>query len=33
VLSVGDLLIFVGLLVMLHRACTEPQRSTAHSPA
>src|SRR5215210_125599 len=33
VLSVGDLLIFAGLLVLLHRACAEPQPSTAHSPA
>jgi hypothetical protein len=33
VLSVGDLLIFAGLLVLLHRACSEPRRSAAHSPA
>jgi hypothetical protein len=33
VLSVGDLLIFAGLLVLLHRACSQPQRSAAHSPA
>ena len=33
VLSVGDLLIFAGLLILLHRACTEPGRSAAHSPA
>jgi hypothetical protein len=33
VLSVGDLLIFGGLLVLLHRGCSEPRRSAAHSPA
>jgi len=33
VLSVGDLLIFTGLLVLLHRACSQPQRSAVHSPA
>jgi hypothetical protein len=33
VLSVGDLLIFAGLLVLLHRACGKPQRSAARSPA
>ena len=33
VLSVGDLLIFAGLLVLLHRACAQPQRPAAHSPA
>jgi hypothetical protein len=33
VLSVGDLLIFAGLLVLLHRACGKPQPSAAHSPA
>jgi hypothetical protein len=33
VLSVGDLLIFAGLLVLLHRACSQPQRSAPHSPA
>ena len=33
VLSVGDLLIFAGLLILLHRACADPQPSTAHSPA
>jgi len=32
VLSVGDLLIFAGLLVLLHRACSEPRRSAAPSP-
>jgi hypothetical protein len=32
-LSVGDLLIFAGLLVLLHRACRQPRRSAAHSPA
>lgn len=31
VLSVGDLLIFAGLLILLHRACADPQRSTAPS--
>jgi hypothetical protein len=33
VLSVGDLLIFAGLLILLHRACADPHPSTAHSPA
>lgn len=33
VLSVGDLLIFAGLLVLLHRACRQPQRPASHSPA
>jgi hypothetical protein len=33
VLSAGDVLIFAGLLILLHRACTEPRRSAAHSPA
>ncbi len=33
VLSVGDLLIFAGLLVLLHRACSQPQRSAAPTPA
>ena len=31
--SVGDLLIFTGLLVLLHRACSQPQSSASHSPA
>jgi hypothetical protein len=33
VLSVGDLLIFAGLLVLLHRACSQPQQPATHSPA
>jgi hypothetical protein len=33
VLSVGDLLIFAGLLILLHRACADPHPSTAHNPA
>jgi hypothetical protein len=33
VLSMGDLLIFAGLLVLLHRACSQPQPSAAPSPA
>jgi hypothetical protein len=32
VLSIGDLLIFAGLLVLLHRACSQPQRSAAPTP-